>query len=909
MTTITLNENFESLLSGLRDSRLAVSTLDHMDLLDNFSLQSELIASDPTLSDSSLTVVLRSLDEDAPFNYTFRVSGSGAAFSGTLDDLENALEQGTANGTITQISIDYGVQRIATFDIAPESLTFTSGAQSLELTGGFPVTLSQLFDLAGMLGGEAEGALEDYGFTGFTLRDGGEVLASLQFGDTVTLNLDGYTLTLTGAEISVQELFAFIEPDRSQIIPELRLFDSNGTEVSGTAYAFSDDDPNMLRIAFENLPSGTYYAAISADPTQFVDWQSQTGLYQLTSNYFGHVGDVNQWTFEDAGDAPANATTPYNLNSGASFFGAVDTVGDVDWIRIDFPGWDWSYTQQNWETGETFTFDNPLVLQVFGTGQPDPTLRDLSGISFDSLVIAAPDGTEILRAEDVESFADFLDALDSLLEPFGLPSFADLELAFASGDPHLLTLDGLGYDFHAAGEYVLTRATDGSDFEVQARMSPAGENVTANIAAAVQLDGGAVMVTAQGPAAVTVNGVAQAIDDQSMIEVGHDRIYRDGDTYMLIHTGDGSMETGYSAVVVTLVGTRVDIGVALDASWMGNVEGLLGNFNGDSSDDLVLANGTALTREPGLVFGDDPENDIWGVYGQFREDWRVSEDSTLFSYAAGEGPDSFYLPDYPTKMITLDDFSPDDRSAAETQAQDAGLTPGTFAFNNAVLDLLLTGDDSYLESAKTVNDSVVERNDGDASAVSTPVVTGGGLDGLLTLSGQLTTLTGADLTGATVTFRPDGRSVSLTRLTRDSNEYGFELSEGAAGRLEATRAYDQDIDPNITALDALDVLRMAVGIDPSFGPAKAQNFIAADINGDGQITALDALEVLRAAVGVSSDNAARWVFFDADTDFEALNLSRDNTIVETGISVASLNGDLSGVDMHGILLGNMEMVA
>lgn len=131
---------------------------------------------------------------------------------------------------------------------------------------------------------------------------------------------------------------------------------------------------------------------------------------------------------------------------------------------------------------------------------------------------------------------------------------------------------------------------------------------------------------------------------------------------------------------------------------------------------------------------------------------------------------------------------------------------------------------------------------------------------------------------------------------------------GMSGRLNASRDW-QTGDPAITALDALDVLRIAVGLNPSFGPAQAQNFIAADVNGDGAVTALDALEVLRAAVGLQSVNAPRWVFFDANTDFDAMSLSRTNTHVETGIDIAALNSSTAGMDMVGILLGNMDSVA
>ena len=37
------------------------------------------------------------------------------------------------------------------------------------------------------------------------------------------------------------------------------------------------------------------------------------------------------------------------------------------------------------------------------------------------------------------------------------------------GDPHLITFDNVAYDFQAEGDFVLTRATSGDDYEVQAR--------------------------------------------------------------------------------------------------------------------------------------------------------------------------------------------------------------------------------------------------------------------------------------------------------------------------------------------------------------------------------------------------------------------------------------------------------
>jgi hypothetical protein len=161
-------------------------------------------------------------------------------------------------------------------------------------------------------------------------------------------------------------------------------------------------------------------------------------------------------------------------------------------------------------------------------------------------------------------------------------------------------------------------------------------------------------------------------------------------------------------------------------------------------------------------------------------------------------------------------------------------------------------------------------------------------------------------TQARVAIGGDGPNLGVTNIDA-MGAVQFDVPEGAQGMLYVTRDYQQGIDPNITALDALNVLRMAVGLDPSFGPASAQNFIAADINADGRVTALDALEVLRAAVGLPAEHAPRWVYFTAETDFSELELDRNATYVESGIDITTLSGD-QPLAMSGILLGNIEHV-
>ncbi|MGY6535904.1 MAG: dockerin type I domain-containing protein, partial [Pararhodobacter sp.] len=123
-----------------------------------------------------------------------------------------------------------------------------------------------------------------------------------------------------------------------------------------------------------------------------------------------------------------------------------------------------------------------------------------------------------------------------------------------------------------------------------------------------------------------------------------------------------------------------------------------------------------------------------------------------------------------------------------------------------------------------------------------------GIDDLeldIALSGTVSDAQGDALDNVAITFTPseEGWDAPATE-TGPEGAFGLTLAKGLAGTVSAERPYDPDADGRPTAGDALDVLRMAVGLNPSFGPAQAQNFIAADMNGDGQVTAADALEIL-----------------------------------------------------------------
>ncbi|MGS2744189.1 nidogen-like domain-containing protein [Halomonas sp. LS-001] len=351
------------------------------------------------------------------------------------------------------------------------------------------------------------------------------------------------------------------------------------------------------------------------------------------------------------------------------------------------------YENVEWTTGSASGGTDGLGGQVAragytaGTGDPDAFFE----------LPASGDQEAILALDEVEGNTGQIgqwlfpvrsgDIVSADIPPLPDPAAAGA----VSGDPHLVTLDGLGYDFQAVGEYVLSRGAQNSDFEIQARFVPIGDNASATSAVATSMGNVDVMIDATSQTPILVDGVETTVDDFSSIAVGDDRIYREDNRYTFVYAGeDGVVNEGDSRLIVDLVNDRVDFQVRLNEELAGSVEGLLGDGDGDTSNDVALEDGTVLERP--FAFED--------LYGEYRDDWRVSnEGDSLFSYAEDESLEGFYDESHPNSIISVDDLDPETRAEAEQLASDAGLTPGTVSFNNAVLDYGLTGDNSFIDSA------------------------------------------------------------------------------------------------------------------------------------------------------------------------------------------------------------------
>jgi PQQ-like domain/von Willebrand factor type D domain len=234
-----------------------------------------------------------------------------------------------------------------------------------------------------------------------------------------------------------------------------------------------------------------------------------------------------------------------------------------------------------------------------------------------------------------------------------------------SGDPHVLTLDGRRYRFQAVGEYWALRSLD-RRVEVQIRTVPYGKSglVSSVQGVAAGIDGHRLVVDASASDLVTLDG--QPLEGKAVPT----------DNGGLIVVIDKGVAVYWPDDATTLTVTHID-GPAMSAHFTlaqdlhGKVGGLMGNVDGDQTNDLFLADGSLI------------EGDHAGIHGPLRDAWRVTDSESMFG-----GP-SVYRSDFPKAEARLSNA---ERNAAREVCVQAGVVVGAL-LDDCVLDVAMSGDE------------------------------------------------------------------------------------------------------------------------------------------------------------------------------------------------------------------------
>ena len=170
--------------------------------------------------------------------------------------------------------------------------------------------------------------------------------------------------------------------------------------------------------------------------------------------------------------------------------------------------------------------------------------------------------------------------------------------ACAYGDPHLVTLDGYKYTFNGRGEFILIQTTDNS-FSLQGRMVPAEDNEGSLVQATVFS-----ALAAKEEFSSTIQ-IQLTEDEQSLEMLVNGELVdfsiiteQQFSNVTVAKRGNNSLSATFSsgAYIEARASNSIlsTVLTSLSTSYRGDTRGLMGNFNGNTADDLIERGGAMI---------------------------------------------------------------------------------------------------------------------------------------------------------------------------------------------------------------------------------------------------------------------------------------------------------------------------
>jgi len=264
----------------------------------------------------------------------------------------------------------------------------------------------------------------------------------------------------------------------------------------------------------------------------------------------------------------------------------------------------------------------------------------------------------------------------------GTPTNTGARPGSSVGDPHVMTLDGLKYDFQAVGEFILLEDKDDPGFVIQIRQTPFlnFETVSVNTAVAASVVGDRVAFYAGSDP--RIDGAPHGVVGSTKLPHGGGLSNDDG-TYTL------TWPTGEELVVSTSWNMLVNVEYRPSPTGARRrIRGLLGTHDDKPNNDLTTRSGKTL-RVPSRPL------DLYRVFGQ---SFRIRDDESLFDYSPGEATTTFTNRSFPP----LGGKPPLPRATELAKARDicrgAGVT-GPDALEACATDVAVTGNTGFARAA------------------------------------------------------------------------------------------------------------------------------------------------------------------------------------------------------------------
>ncbi|XP_064644501.1 mucin-like protein [Lineus longissimus] len=327
------------------------------------------------------------------------------------------------------------------------------------------------------------------------------------------------------------------------------------------------------------------------------------------------------------------------------------------------------------------------------------------------------------------------------------------------GDPHIKTLDGASYTYNGHGEYLMMQTTDTTTMIVQARMEVAESGVNATIFTSF-------VVQSNQSDIVQVN-LNQARDAMLIYVNGGANNYTIADLanetehlgVSLSNAANGSLQITFE----TGFGIKLKIGYkALEAAvqapngYEGLIEGLLGNYDSDSTNDYVFRNGT-------MISSNSSERELYA----FGKTWQLTNElDSKFTYFGNESFVGFhnkpaftpvFADEYKDNLLSL--FNNDTSLLAAANSTCYGIS----SYMSCMYDAASLGTINAAKSAV----SHTEDADNQENTMSNNPPTFSTMNSTLTLylnSTSNLTLNATDPEGGKVTFKLSGNSTDVATI-------------------------------------------------------------------------------------------------------------------------------------------------